>query len=187
MEMYNFYQIAMLIAGFFARDDIGVLTLGIVGGTALWIALFILQGIGLSAMAKKRGIAKRGLAFVPFANIWFIGKLAGECRFFGHKIKRAGLYAMLMQIVGTLLCVSALAAQVYLWATFGAPEIEMQTGVAYWPGLRGFALSVSKFYEISAYIMSLIQLIYEIFMVVLVMGLYKKYTPKNYMALSMLT
>ena len=35
--------------------------------------------------------------------------------------------------------------------------------------------------------MSLIQLIYEIFMVVLVMGLYKKYTPKNYMALSMLT
>ena len=50
-----------------------------------WAVFFILQGFGLYAMAKKLGLKNKVLAFVPFANIYYMGKIAGECRFFARK------------------------------------------------------------------------------------------------------
>ena len=35
----------------------------------VWLALFILHGIGIAEMAKRRGIDKRWMAFVPFVNL----------------------------------------------------------------------------------------------------------------------
>lgn len=192
MEIYGAYQVIITILAMITRWVNLVLKMKTVfiiraiGGTSILSVLFLLQAFGLYKMAKNRGIKNRALAFVPFVNIWFVGKLAGECHFFGQKVKRAGMYAMIAQIIGTLLCFLTIAAEMYLWIEHGTPQIDEQ-GVAYWIGLTGFDNRVSKFYILSGYFLSIVQLIYKMFLVVLFMGLYKQYSPKNYLALGLLT
>ena len=187
MEIYTFYQIAMITASLFTKDELKVLIIAAIAGMTLWIGMFVLQGFGLYAMAKKVGLKRRALAFVPFANIWYLVKLTGDCNFFGQRMKRAGMYAMIAQIIAATLCVLTIASNMYLWITQGAPQMEMQYGNYYWTGLSGFALVVAKFYDISGYLLPIFQLFSEIFIVVLMMGLCKKYAPRNYMALGILT
>ncbi len=187
MEIYSFYTAAISSASKIGIDNIKTLFLiGIIVGLAIFSVFFILQGIGLYQMAKNRGVKNKALAFVPFVNLLFVGKLAGECNFFGQKVKRAGMYAMIAQIIGALFCVATIAAEMYLYLEHGEPQIN-EDGIACWVGLTGFAGTVSKFYALSFYILSTLQLIYEIFLVVLFVGLYKQYSPKNYMWLGLLT
>ena len=189
MELYNCYNLARMVAALFAKNDrqlIYTFYWGLGVGVAIWLGLFLLQGIGLFTMAKRRGFKKSFLAFIPFVNLWYIGKLAGDCNFFGQKVKRAGMYAMIAQIIITVLSLLALASEMYLWISFGVPEVS-QMGSAYWTGLTGFALTVSKFFDISAYLLSIFQLAYEILLVILLMGLYKQYAPNQYMVLGVLT
>jgi hypothetical protein len=187
MEIYNFYLMATMIASLFAQTETRLPIYGLIGGVLLWAGAFILQGFGIAKMAKNRGLKNRALAFVPFVNIWYIGKLAGEAQFFGQKVKRAGMYAMIAQIIATIFTLVMIAAEVYLWLNHGAPQMETQLGAAYWPGLTGFSLTVSKFYDLSGYLTSILQLVCGIFLVILLMSLYKKYEPRNHFALSMLT
>ncbi len=186
MELYSFYQVALIVAMYFTDIPETFFLSGVIGGAAIFAVLFVLQGFGLYKMAKNRGLKNKAFAFVPFLNLWYIGKLAGECNFFGQKVKRAGMYAMIAQIVTTVLSVLTIAAEMYLWLEHGKPQItELET--AYWPNLNGFDFTVFKFYDISGFVLSIFQLVYEIFLVVLLMGLYKQYAPKNYLALGILT
>lgn len=73
--------------------------IGVYVGVALFLLELILGGIGIYKIAKKAGIARPYLGFVPFVNTWYAGKIAGEARFFGQKMKRAGLYAMIAEII----------------------------------------------------------------------------------------
>lgn len=47
---------------------------------AINIFSYVGQGIGLSAMAKHRGIENPWLAWVPMANTWMVGKLSDHYR-----------------------------------------------------------------------------------------------------------
>lgn len=44
------------------------------------VAFYVLEGIGLSAMAKRRGIENSWLAWVPFASTWLLGKISDQYR-----------------------------------------------------------------------------------------------------------
>ncbi|MBR4942579.1 MAG: hypothetical protein IKZ28_00980 [Clostridia bacterium] len=188
MEILSFYQIARLIASAFVENTRNELLISILGGLLVWGILFVLQGIGLSTMAKKRGMKNRVCAFIPFVNIWYIGKLAGECNFFGQRLKRGGVYAMIAQIVATLLTVAMISAEVYLTFTHGEPMISNDGYVTapYWQGLVGFDLTVFRFYDLSSYILPIAQLVVEILFLILMMALCKKYAPKNHLFLSFL-
>lgn len=152
---------------------------------------FILQGVGLSAMAKRAGLPNRWRAFVPFVSTYFMGKLAGETRVFGQKMKRAGLYAMIAQIVFAVFTAAVLAAQAILFVQYGGymqpstDELGATTGVM-WVGLPETVQPLYKFYYISNYISGTISLLYAVLAFLLVMTLYRKYAAKNYMVLSML-
>ncbi len=76
---------------------ISMICLGVAGG--LYLICLIFGGIGMHAMAKKQGMKHSFLGFLPFANTYYAGKLAGEANFFGQKMKRAGLYAMIVEII----------------------------------------------------------------------------------------
>lgn len=182
MELYSFYQVAFLLIYPLLKNAqyTPIVAVGI--GFAIFCVLFLMQAFALRRMAINRGLKKRFMAFIPFVNILYIGKLAGECSFFGNKVKRAGLYVMLAQIVGTLSTVLLIVMEGYLLIEYGAPN-EFGS----WTGLTGFAGKVATAYDYSVYTLSILQLIYEIFLVVLMMGLYRKYVPKNYVALSFLT
>ena len=189
MEVYTFTQIAYTIVGLFVEDIKTLLIASTIVGAVLWIALFVLQGAGLYRMAKNRGMKKKALAFVPFVNIWYIGKLAGECKVFGHKMKHAGVYAMIAQILATLVTLAYIAAELYLWIGHGQPtEVGEGLLVTYdWLGLTGFAGAVEKFYcEYASMLMMIFQTIFGILMLIVLMSLFKKYAPKNYFLFSFL-
>ena len=175
MEIYSLYYDVSLITQMFGVDALKAKIYGLIASVAIWVALFILQGFGLRAMAKKRGINNRALAFIPFANLLLAGKIAGDCSFFGQKVKRAGLYTMLVQIIGTLLFGFTIAAEIYLYAVNGNPVNLGTELVPYygWANLTGFSVAVYRFLDISTLISSIVQLVYNIFVFILVLGVYK--------------
>ena len=188
MELYTFIELARIFVGLATNNLEYYLIVGAIIGAVLWIAFFALQGVGLYVMAKKRGIKKRALAFVPFANILFIGKLAGECKVFGHKMKGAGLYAMLAQIVATLVTAAYIAAEMYLLLVHGDKCVLVDETYYYWQGLTGFAASAAKFYcDYGQFLMMIFQTVFGILMLIVLMGLFKKYATQNYMLFSFLS
>jgi len=79
----------------------------IIGGYGIFlfvqlILLYVFKSLGLSAMAKKKGIKTWYLAFVPFANTYLAGQVAGETRIFNTKIKNIGLITMTVEIIWIL-------------------------------------------------------------------------------------
>ncbi len=181
MEFYNFYQLGLLFMSW-SENVKTYFTGGVIIGVVIWLALFFLQGAGLYVMAKRRGMPKRALAFVPFANIYYLGKIVGECGFFGQKMKRAGLYAMIAQILSVLCSCAYVLSEWYLHFNHGLPVV-VQEGIfstPYWPDLTGFSLVVYKTYVYGLWLLSIFGLIAEILLIVLMVGLYKKYAPANY-------
>ena len=47
---------------------------------AIMIFSYVAQGLGLSAMAKNRGIERPWLAWVPMANTWMLGRISDQYR-----------------------------------------------------------------------------------------------------------
>ncbi len=186
MELYSLYNLAYNLIDLFSELDLKTIALsGAIVGGVIWVLLFILQGFGLRAMAKRLGMQKRWLAFVPFANLLYMGKIVGDCSFFGQRMKNTGLFVMIAQIlmaVGSLLYIFA---ECYLLFNF----IPMQTdlGVLYWTNLKGFALVVYKFYEVGSLLLSLLTLVAEILLVILMLGLLKKYATKNHVLLAVVS
>ena len=173
MEIYNLYSGSREMVRWF-QGSFNWKILAFCAGIALvlWLPFFILQGIGLCAMAKKRGFKKRALAFIPFANMMYMGKLAGDCNFFGRKMKRAGLYLMLAQIVTCLVTFSLIAAELYLYIACGEPvELLIENGMYQmtkldWPNLSGFSYGVKVYFELGVYIIPIFELIYKVILFV---------------------
>ena len=188
MEMTVYNLFTMLSAFFVAKHGYArAFTWGGIIVGAVWLTLFLLQAFGLYAMAKNRGAKKRVLAFIPFANTYFIGKMTGDCDVFGRKLKNTWLYVLIGQILTVLLVGGALGAQVFLYVNEGAP-VQTELGASYWQAFTHKAsIGVYKFYNIVSYILPIIELAYEVFLFILLLGLFKQYNPKNYLVLGFLT
>ena len=186
MNIYSFYEAWAMTLRYNHMDDLNKLLGGVLFAFVLWSVLFVLQGVGLYTMAKKRKISKGWLAFIPIANMYLIGKLVGDCDVFGHKVKRLGVYTTIAYALSTVVCFLVIAAELYLYAVEGTPTWRDEGANLFWTGLSGFSLTVLQFYEISSLIVSIIVLVYDIMLFLLLTGLYKKYNPRNYLFLSML-
>lgn len=186
MELYNLYFIVLTSLSIIGIQSSGTLYGGLIGAFAIWVGLFVLQGVGLYTMAKKQNVEKRWKAFVPFVNLLFMGQLAGECNVFGQKMKRAGLYAMITQIIATAFAVVEIFAVVYLYTVEGQPSFDQYDNM-YWTGLQGFSLKLTRYLSISELILPIVQMIYEIMIFIIMMTLYKKYVPNSYFGLGVLS
>ena len=184
MELYNIYQTVLGIMSLYNKTIISTSELMITSAVIaflVWAGLFVLYGIGLSTMAKKRDIGKRWLAFVPFANLYYLGRLAGDCDIFGQKMKRAGLYVMLAQIVTTLLYLAmAIFEGVLLTQYVDSITIDGSTGDLIWTSLTGFAEFMRSYYsDWGLLLCSIAGLAYELLVFIVMMALLKKYSAKN--------
>lgn len=192
MEIYNFYQ--SFISLFVSVNGVDRLlgnarpfVFAVCFGVGLIVALFLLQAVGIYRMAKRQGLKRKWLAFVPFANLWYIGKLAGSFEIFGHKMKRAGLYTMIAQIATTVLGFSSMAAEMYLFVKCAdsATHVNDSFGVQF-SGLSKAGTVIYNYYNISSYLISIVGFVYSLLLLMLLMGLYRKYYAKGYMFLSWL-
>lgn len=192
MEFYSIFQFIWLLVAFFSVSQTAettnfnpstamIITVSI--SAAVWLTMFILQGVGLSKMAKNAGVKHRWMAFVPFVDLLFMGRLTGTCTVFGRKMKRPGLYTMLASVFSTLFCLAALAS-VFLLFTVYADYMVPNEYEYQWSGLTGFGRIVYNFYNLSNLLIYIFELVYVLLLFVLLTGLYKKYYPKGYLPLS---
>lgn len=72
------------------------------------IVKYIFQGIGLYSIARKQGEEAPWLAFVPFARTYLHGKLAGELEIGNKRVKKPGLWLLVLPI-----CVGLIIGYVY--------------------------------------------------------------------------
>ena len=98
-NIYDYCNVALSCYLFAALVTLGV-----------YLILLVFGGIGLNKLAKKQGLKHRWMAFLPFFNTYYAGKLAGETQFFGQKMKRVGLYAMISEILYVALQLFVFAA-----------------------------------------------------------------------------
>lgn len=101
-DIQNVYDFSNVILTYYLFAALG--TLGV------YLILVVFGGIGLNKLAKKQGLKHRWMAFLPFLNTYYAGKLAGETQFFGQKMKRVGLYAMILEILYVALQLFVFAA-----------------------------------------------------------------------------
>lgn len=152
----------------------------------VWLALFILQGFGLMKMAKNRNIKRKWLAFVPFFNLIYIGKLVGTCIVFGRPMKRAGIYAMIAQLLSTLIALAFVIIYLHLCLAEGLPKQD-QLGSLYWDNLSYSSQILANIMNAFSYVLPILQLIYTVFIAILSFALYKKYAPNSYFILGLVT
>ena len=125
MEFFDLFNVPMIfmeeIVNLFIKPDIQnvydfsnvILTyylFAALGTLGVYLILVVFGGIGLNKLAKKQGLKHRWMAFLPFLNTYYAGKLAGETQFFGQKMKRVGLYAMISEILYVALQLFVFAA-----------------------------------------------------------------------------
>lgn len=106
-------QLASFIAAYRQAMIIGLCV-----AAGIYLVCLIMGGIGMHVMAKKRGMKGSWIAFLPFGNTFYAGKLAGETNFFGKKVKWMGLAAMLFEIVHVGLSIFSF----YILFSFMQPE-----------------------------------------------------------------
>ena len=110
MEFFNWMIIPQIVMQFFGQTEfetkearidsyINIQTISLYVAAGLYLICLIMGGLGMMVMAKRVGLKNRWMGFVPFLNTYYAGKLAGETRIFNQKMKRAGLYTMIAEIV----------------------------------------------------------------------------------------
>ncbi len=67
-----------------------------------WLAGYILRGVGMYTMGKRRGMNYPWLAFVPYARTYFQGELCGTLHFGKRDLKSPGLWLLVIPVVGSL-------------------------------------------------------------------------------------
>ena len=184
MELFQSFNTVLESLGMLVPLTLNIRIGCAIGTFVVWLGLFILQGVGLFTMAKKVSKKHKWLVFIPFANLFYIGKMVGTCRVFGQPVKRAGLYAMLAQIFATLVFIVYIGLKTYLVLVEGAPKYD-QFGAPYWENLEGFSAVAEKIFIVCMYLLPIVELVYTLFLSVLCFGLYKKYAPNNYFILGM--
>ena len=157
-------------------------SIGIAAG--IFLVCLIMGGIGLNTMAKKAGRAQSVCAYLPFANTWFAGEIAGESNFFGQKMKRAGLYAMLAEILWSGLELFRLILNFQLTnGAYYCLKMDVDTNVSMWEIDRA-KIPADRVWQYDAlqytqYISVVIEIFVILFLCVMFFALFRKYYARS--------
>ncbi len=161
-------------------------------GLFLFAVCTFFYGYGLMRMAKKAGRTDGYLGFIPFVNTWYTGKLAGEANFFGQKMKRTGLYAMIAEILYSLVAGFSLVTNVLLMPFLHEVPATSENGELLYSSIevnqplareQGFGWAIDS--QLWVQILSLIlDIVLIVFFFVLFTALFKKYYVRGPMLLT---
>ena len=190
MELFAIYQavymLFVLFRGYQSLEMKSFILFYAITGV-IWLALFVLQGVGLYRMAKNADKPRRWMAFVPFLNLYYITKISGPSTVFGHTMRRSGLYAMIAQIVLVLLNTVSVVGETLLFTKFRSALVFDYENSRIYPEMKALPVWMQKlynFFQVSALFGLLAEFVYVALIFITLMGLYKTYAPKNAFSLT---
>jgi len=138
---------------------------------------FFFKAFGLYTMAKRKGLDKKWLCFIPFGNFIIMGELVGVTYVFRNRVKNLGI------IICVLLASSAvisLFTNLYTIVNSISLIIFGKTGVIV---LGGFLRTIYEWTGVVSFYISIVQIIVNIMGIVfeyfLLRALFIKYDRKN--------
>ncbi len=151
---------------------------------AVYVAVCAFKAIGLYTMAKNRGMKKKmWCAFLPFANTYLIGELAGDLRLGKSKVKHLGAIAMAVELLACAVALMQTIPAAYAFATGMYTITSSQVGeIVYygWAFSSEFPYAVVRMADV-AYIMNYIFMILNtVAQVFLLIAFYRTYAPASY-------
>ena len=176
-DLFNFVNaFTEVIHGGFSFRDLWI-SLGV--GAGLYLVCLIFGGLGMYVMASRRNMKHAWLGFLPFLNTYYAGKIAGEANFFGQKMKRHGLYAMLAEILYVGISIFAIVTSVFLmnpnfWETTVTTSGETVTKFVAENVPAQFQWIIAA-NDCAGILSSLIFIVMIIFMCVVYNAVYRKY------------
>lgn len=155
----------------------------------VYAVFYTFKAIGLSTMAKKRGMKKYvWCAFVPFASTWLIGKLAGPVRVGKTKIEFFGLLSMIAEI-----CLCVCYALNYFPLAYAYANNLYEIVVSSENNVVSYGLQFSTEFQSFVTVMNIAYIAEYIFMIIYVvlcvflyMGFFRGYAPQSYIWLDIL-
>lgn len=199
MEFFSWVSITQFFVKLFQKDALTLeeyiaqcrLTylISLPVGAGIFLLGLILGGIALSKMAKREGKKRAYLGFLPFANTYYAGEIAGESYFFGQKMKRAGLYAMIAEIICAVLEVMYLIADLTaipyyeITRTLEDGTQYVAPNVAAMPSGISWLIKGELYYYWFSWLCSFVELI---FLCVLFTALFRKYYARRPIVMTIL-
>ncbi len=191
MEFFDWINIPQFFMEYFLRANTAeeyinmqrmglLISIAVAGG--LYLICLIFGGIGLFTIAKREGYKHPWLGFLPFLNTWYAGKIAGEANFFGQKMKRAGLYATIAEVLyvalETFLVVISflLARPEFYQVTVDGNYATIEFMPSRLPNSLAWAADASLYCEIVAYLLWFVVLV---FFCVMYTAFYRKYYARS--------
>ena len=187
MEYFGFLRIPQYVLQFTRGASGGIslaemyVLLGVAG--AAYLICLVLGGLALYVMAERAGVKHSWLGFIPFANTYYAGKVAGESPFLGKRMQRSGLYAMIGEIFYVALEVMSLVSSILLASPKYYETVYMDGGASSLvfnlesvpKGLQWMAGASTWF--------SILSIVANLFMIVFLCAVYnslfRKYSPKG--------
>ena len=166
----DFFEIINFLYGI----EIDYLFLFLLAG-GIYLVLHILQGIGLYTLSRRARLRHSWIAFLPFVNSYAIGRLAGECSFFGKKTKHAGIYYALSEVACSASYAVLLITDILL-----DPYIHFYDAFTY--DYVGYPENLTWAYNLNAvmdYVSLVLYIIYIVFMVMVLFSFFRKYAIRH--------
>lgn len=189
MEFFEYLSIPQIIiqfvrgglsgSGGISLEELYIL-MAVAGGC--YLVCLVFGGLALYTMGTRLGLKNAWLGFLPFANTYYAGKIAGETSFFGHKMKRAGLYAMLAEIVYSVLEIlylvtsAVLANPAYYETTIVDGNMGMNLRIQAVPAGLRWMTNASTWFSTFAMVANLVVIL---LFCILYNSLFRKYSPRK--------
>ena len=176
MEYFSVYNIVTVIIYYINNYSYNFLMAFLISAV-IYLMLFVLQGFGLYVMAKDARLPHAWMAFVPFLSDYLTGRLAGDCAFFGRKIKHSGIYYAVSDGVYTAVEGIYLATEILLYPYFTVTETSSSYYYSYVgvPDTLAWAETLENVFYYVSYIMEIVA---WIFMILVVFTFFRKYSAK---------
>ena len=194
MIMYRWFNVFLMIYGAVngyesLHANTKVLFFAILTAVGVWLALELFLGFGLYRMAKNKGMGKRAMAFIPFVNMIYAGRLAGDCEFFGQRMKHTGVFVMVVQILLFLAGAFTIFVETSLYMTY-VPTV-MNNSIVFLKENGGEPTGrLARFFitydNVSTMLLSILELAYTVLLFIMASALYRKYAPSSSMFLAFL-
>lgn len=194
MIMYRWFNVFLMIYGAVngyesLHANTKVLFFAILTAVGVWLALELFLGFGLYRMAKNKGMGKRAMAFIPFVNMIYAGRLAGDCEFFGQRMKHTGVFVMIVQILLFLAGAFTIFVETSLYMTY-VPTV-MNNSIVFLKENGGEPTGrLARFFitydNVSTMLLSILELAYTVLLFIMASALYRKYAPSSSMFLAFL-
>ncbi len=136
---------------------------------AFLVLTYVLQGLGLSAIAKRRGINNPWLAWVPIGNGWMLGCISDQYQYVVKRQEKSKRKLLLGLGIATIV------AAVVMGAIYGFLMGSLIMGHGDEEAMLVTLLPMSGV----SIIMSIISIIYSVFYYMALYDLFRSCEPKN--------